>query len=74
MIVDFQLLNEDMLTIGKARLDLPTEDVKAAELGLRATGEAYTQCRWLRYHIFWQDNGPQECNGLMRIHPCPVDY
>lgn len=73
MIVDFQLLNEDMLTIGKARLDLPTEDVEAAKLGLKATGEAYTQCRWLKYDIYWQDNGAQECHGKMHIQPCPED-
>ena len=70
-MIDFQLLNEDGLTIGKARLDLPTEDVQAAKLGLKATGEAYSQCRTLIYHIFWQDNGPQECRGLMNIRPCP---
>lgn len=69
MIVDFQLLNEDMLTIGKARLDLPTEDVEAAKLGLKATGEAYSQCRWLVYGIYWQDNGAQECHGKMSIRP-----
>lgn len=74
MIVDFQLLNEDMLTIGKARLDLPTEDVEAVKLGLRATGEAYTQCRWLKYNIYWQDHGPHTEYGQMKILPCPVDY
>ena len=73
MIVDFQLLNEDGLTIGKARLDLPTEDVQAAKLGLKATGVAYTQCRWLIYHIYWQENGAQECHGQMSIRPCPED-
>lgn len=73
MIVDFQLLNEDGLTIGKARLDLPTEDVEAAKLGLKATGEAYSQCRTLKYHIYWQDNGAQECHGLMNIRPCQED-
>lgn len=73
MIVDFQLLNEDMLTIGKARLDLPTEDVEAAKLGLKATGEAYTQCRWLKYDIYWQDNGSQECHGQIHIRPCQED-
>ena len=73
MIVDFQLLNEDMLTIGKARLDLPTEDVEAAKLGLRATGQAYTQCRSLKYNIYWQDNGAQECHGLMTIRPWQED-
>lgn len=70
MIVDFQLLNDDGLTIGKARLDLPTEDVEAAKLGLKATGEAYSQCRTLKYHIYWQSNGAQECHGLMNIRSC----
>lgn len=73
MIVDFQLFNEDQLTIGKARLNLPTEDVEAAKLGLRATGEAYTQCRWLKYDIYWENNGPQECHGLMRIPAWQTD-
>lgn len=74
MIVDFQLLNDEGLILGKARLNLPTEDVEAAKLGLKATGESYTQCRWLKYEINWQDNGPHECHGQMSIHPCPVDY
>lgn len=73
MTVNFQLLNEDELTIGKAHLDLPTEDVEAAKLGLKATGEAYTQCRWLKYDIYWQDNGPKECHGRMSIRPCQED-
>lgn len=73
MIVDFQLLNEYGLSIGKARLDLPTEDVESAKLGLKATGEAYTQCRWLKYDIYWQYNGSHECHGQMTIHPCQED-
>ncbi len=73
MIVEFQLFNEDGLTIGKARLDLPTEDFEAAKLGLKATGEAYTQCRWLKYDIYGQNNGPQECHGLMNIRTCQED-
>lgn len=70
MIVDFSLLNEDMLTIGKARLNLPTEDVEAAKLGLFATGKAYSQCCWVKYDIFWLDNGAQECHGTMHIRAC----
>lgn len=73
MIVDFQLLNEDMLTIGKARLDLPTEDVDAVRLGLKATGQAYTQCRWLKYQLYWNNNGAHECYGKMLIEPCQKD-
>lgn len=70
MIVDFQLLNEDGLVIGKARLNLPTEDVEAAKLGLQATGEAYTQCRWLKYNIYTTYPHLQECHGLMYIRSC----
>lgn len=73
MTIQFELLNEDMIIIGMSRLNLPTEDVEAAILGLRATGEAYTQCRWLKYDIYWQDNGPQECHGKMYIQPCQKD-
>lgn len=73
MIVFFQLLNEDGLTIGKARLDLPTEDVEAAKLGLFTTGKAYSQCCWVQYDLYWQDNGPQECHGKMHIRACQED-
>lgn len=73
MTIEFELLNEDMLTIGMSRLNLPTEDVEAAKLGLRATGEAYTQCRWLKYSIYWYNKGPQECHGQMNIRPCQED-
>lgn len=74
MVVDFQLMNEDMLTIGKARLHLPTEDLEAAKIGLMATGMAYPQCRWLKYDIYWQDNGVKECHGHMHIQSCPANY
>lgn len=74
MIVDFQLLNDDHLTIGKAKLQLPIEDFAAAIIGLRATAVAYTQCRWLTYSIYWQENGPKECHGRIGIKPCPEDY
>lgn len=73
MIVDFQLLNDDMLTIGKARLNLPIEDIKAVEIGLRAVGEAYTQCSFLKYDIYTQDNGPKEIHGEMRLQGCQED-
>lgn len=73
MIVNFQLLNDDGLIIGQARLNLPTEDVEAAKLGLRATADAYTLCRWLKYDIYWQDNGSHECHGQMSIPPCQRD-
>lgn len=73
MIVDFRLKNADGLIIGKARLDLPTEDVQAVKLGLLATGQAYTECRYLEYDIYWHAGGDMECHGLMNIIPCPKD-
>lgn len=73
MIVDCKLLNEDGLTIGKAQITMPFEDVKAAMQGLKTTGQSYTECRWIEYDIYWQERGPQECHGKMRIEPCPED-
>lgn len=74
MIINFQLLDDDGLIIGKANVDVPFEDIESAKLGLIATGQAYSPCRWIKYEMFYQQNGPKAIEGRIYIQPCPEDY
>lgn len=74
MIINFELQDDDGLIIGKANVDVPFENIQAAKLGLISVGLAYPTCRWIKYEMFYQQNGPKAIEGNLYIQPCPVDY
>lgn len=74
MVIEFQLRNAEELIIGCAKIQTSIETLESALIALKTVGAAYTECRTVRYHIYYQDHGPHAEHGTIYIPRCQEDY